>query len=355
MMPTAIRIAFPITIGLLVGAASGASTPVPRAARTTFRTLVAAQDAAHRGGDDASDVASFGQLLVLNKSNSTASFLDPTTGAVLGTTGTGVGPHEAATHGGFAYVADYGEGQDGRTITVIDVAERRAMRAIDLGRHRRPHGIVAHPYDGHLFVTCEANQALIEVSPSTGEIIETWETDREVSHMVVLDAERDLAYVTSIGSGSCSRIDLDSGEVRHLETGAGAEGLDLSPDGGRLWVTNRAADTISVVDTGTFETIADIPTGRFPIRARFTPDGTRVLVSCAVSGEVIAYDATTRDEIRRIETGGEPIGILIEPSGRWAFVAKTRQDEVVVLDLDRYDVARVLETGRTPDGMAWIE
>ena len=67
-----------------------------------------------------------------------------------------------------------------------------------------------------------------------------------------------------------------AGEVA---TGSGAEGIDRTPDGREVWVTNREADTVSVVDAKTLDVVANVPAPTFPIRVKITPDGRRALVS----------------------------------------------------------------------------
>jgi DNA-binding beta-propeller fold protein YncE len=44
-----------------------------------------------------------------------------------------------------------------------------------------------------------------------------------------------------------SVIDLIAGErIAQIETGAGVEGIDISPDGRAVWVADRGADTVSI-------------------------------------------------------------------------------------------------------------
>jgi DNA-binding beta-propeller fold protein YncE len=99
-----------------------------------------------------------GTLVVTNKSVSTATIIDVGSGRILATLPTGQGPHELvlSSDGGTAVVTDY-SGDPGRTLTVIDVAARRVVRTIDLGDHRRPHGIVFLPGDSLVAVTSEAS------------------------------------------------------------------------------------------------------------------------------------------------------------------------------------------------------
>lgn len=316
-----------------------------------------------------------GTLIVLDKSDATASLHSDAGGPARAKLPVGRGPHEVAVSpdGRTAVVCDYGEQEAGRTLTVLDLAGTRVARTIDLGEHRRPHGI-AYQSDGrHVVVTCEANQALLRVDVLEGEIVRVFPTEAQASHMVALAPDGARAFVANIGSGSVTAIDLAEGAIlAQIATGAGAEGIAVAPDGREVWVGNRAADTLSVIDTEWLEVRATLPCATFPIRVEFTPDGKRALVSNANSGDVAVFDAAARKELARIPMqlaavegseervfGGQfgaspvPVGIEVARDGKRAWIADTNADLVTVLDLEKLAVVGRIPTGRQPDGMAW--
>ena len=188
--------------------------------------------------------------------------------------------------------------------------------------------------------------------------------------MVVVAPATRRAFVTNIGSGSVSILDLAKNTlVANVPTGAGAEGIALTPDGKQVWVTNRAADTLSVLDAAEGKVVATVEAKGFPIRVKVTPDGRHALVSNARSGDVSVFDTVTFREVRRIRTGVEavpgqqrllefgdspvPIGIVIAPDGSRAWVAHANADAVAVIDLRTWTAAGTLRAGREPDGMAY--
>ena len=314
-------------------------------------------------------------LVVLNKSEATASLIDLESGKVRATLPTDHGPHEAATSpdGSLALVGNYGSREKpGSSLTVIDVAAAKVVKTIDLGEYRRPHGLLFLPDGRRALVTAEDNKVLLEVDVEKGTVLNAYATDQNVSHMVEVALGGRTAFVANIGSGSVSVIDLEKGiNVRTIETGAGAEGITASIDGKEIWVTNRSADTVTVIDAESHEILAQLPCASFPIRAKATPDGKHVLVSCARSADIAVLDTASRKEVRRIpqdlravDTGdrlfgdqfGEssvPIGIVIHPNGATAWVAHTNADVVVEINLESWKIERLLEAGREPDGMAY--
>lgn len=320
---------------------------------------------------------STGALIVLNKSDDTASLIDPESGATLHTLPTGPGPHEVAVSpdGRLAVVANYGHQVANNTLSVIDLGSLTVTRTVDLGEFTRPHGLALRGSSGQtLLVTAEQQRALLEVDLTSGEVRDVFATDQDASHMVVAAPGGRHAYVSNIGSGSVTVIDVRAGErVANVATGAGAEGIDITPDGSEVWIANRSADTISILDTETHEVVATLACAQFPIRLKFTPDGRHALVSNAQSGDVAVFERSSRELLRRIpmvaEASGDedenrlfqagfsegpvPIGILVEPSGRRAYIANTNANLVTVLDLESWSVAGRISTGQQPDGLGW--
>jgi YVTN family beta-propeller protein len=323
------------------------------------------------------DTEQTGVIIVLNKSDDTANILDRRTGELLATVETGYQPHEVAISpdGRTAVVTNYGlRERPGNSLTIIDIAEVRRIKDIDLGEYTYPHGIQWLGETGNrLLVTAEGKDALIVVDISTGEITEAGITGQRVSHMVAATPDYRRAFVSNIGSANVTVIDLTAGEViGHIETGAGAEGIDVSPDGKEVWVTNRSANTVSVIDTETLGVIEELVSADFPIRAKFSPNGKYVLVSNARSGDVNIFDAAERRIVATVRMDAEiaeegedryfadqfegspiPIGIVIPPDGKSAYVANSNADVVVVIDLESFAVTARYRTGAQPDGIGW--
>ena len=108
-------------------------------------------------------------------------------------------------------------------------------------------------------------------------------------------------FVANIGSSTVTAIDPETRATRHIPVGQGPEGIAVRPGGREVWVVNRYADTLSVIDTETLGVTATVPTGPFPIRLAFTPDGRHALVTCLRANEVWVHDAGTREKVRAVE------------------------------------------------------
>jgi len=314
-----------------------------------------------------------GTLVVVHKSDDTALFLNAATGAHLATLSTGREPHEIATSpdGRLALVANYGDRDaPGRSVSVLDLTTRQLSGVIDLGPRTRPHGM-AWVSPSEALITAESRQTLVHLNVATGEIVREFPTGRRASHMVAV--QRGVALVPDIASGTVARFDLASGEaLPEWASGAGAEGIAVTPDGTTAWITNRAEDTVAVFEAGADSASTRIPTCAFPIRALATPDGASVLVTCGRSGDLAVLDVASRTESARIplvaplsEDGARyfadqfgtstiPIGIAASPCSRYAYVALTRSDVIAVVDLQTRTLIDTLPTGRQPDGIVYV-
>lgn len=315
-------------------------------------------------------------LIVLNKSDHNAALVNPRTHEVIAKLPTGQGPHEVTVskNGRVAYVTNYGSFaifrneqqaeqrrmEPGHTITVLDLKKKAVVATWDLGEYRQPHGIAVSENGKRVWVTAEANQAVLELDAKTGKILNAWKTEQRTSHMVVVTPNQRKLYVANIGSGSVSVVDRSNpftkSAVKTIVTAPGAEGIAVLPDGSAVWVVNRASDSISEIDVQTDTVKATFPSnGKFPIRVKFTPDGKLALVSNAQSNKVTVFDVVTRQPVGDIEVGMMPVGIQITPDGKTAYVANTNENKVSVLDIAARKVAATFTTGTEPDGMAWAK
>ena len=331
---------------------------------------------------------------MLNKSDDTLSFINPTTGDELDRVATGEGPHEVAVSydGELAVVANYGRETPGNTLSVVDMFDRWVVRTIDLGRHTRPHGIWFLDKNHHVAVTTEGSQSLLVVSVRTGAIRKVIDTGQRVSHMLTVGPEN-TAWVANIGSGSVSVLEPRG-------PGAHRRDRDRRRSGGHRDPARRRGDLGHEPSGGHGQrdrlALARDPgddrraSASRPRRRRTGGHGTDELPDphqvharrgssrsspTAVAGDVSVIDVATRREVKRIAmelsavestderlfanlggsdgSGPVPVGILVEPRGRWAFVANTNADIVTVIDLETLEVSGRIPTGREPDGLGW--
>lgn len=329
-------------------------------------------------------------LLVLEKSANTLAIVDPATFKIVGRVPAGPDPHEivVSSNGQLAYISNYGGiGSELNTISVVDIAARKALPSIQLGALHSPHGLW---YAGNkLYFTAETNKIVGRFDPGSHAIDWLLGTGQERTHMVVADETQNRIFTSNVNSGTISIIEQvvlpapgpppgaapaaspspqaqgsprKDSQITNVPSGRGCEGFDVGINGTEIWAANALDNTVTVIDVATKK-----PRLTFPLsvdranRVKFTPDGKRVLVSGLGAGpqsmgdvaNVVVIDVATHKEIKKFNFGGGSAGILILPDGSRAYVAVSAKDKVIAIDLQRLEVIGELATGKNPDGLAW--
>lgn len=242
-------------------------------------------------------------------------------------------------------------GEGGNSVSIVDVAGRRVIGRIDLGKYHRPHGLDLDPKTGRLAVTTEKPDRLLLIDTQIRSVVKTYDTKGTTSHMVKFGPGGTWAYVSNSGSATVAAINIDSGETRLIQTGQRPEGSVLSVDGKELYVCNREASAISVIDTTKNQAIANITTGKGPVRIAITPDGKQLVYALMHDRRVGFADPRARQETAYVLLPGEPVSCNLSPDGRFALVSVEKEDRVYVISVADKKIVGEIKTaqGAGPD------
>jgi DNA-binding beta-propeller fold protein YncE len=297
-----------------------------------------------------------GTLIVVNKGGASASIVDVGSGRILKTLPTGDGPHEAAisADGSVAVVTDYGGRSGGNTLTVIDVPGLAVARTIDLGEHRRPHGIDFMPGDEVVAVTTEQSRHVVLVNVETGEIVNELPTEGDVSHMLAIPGSADLIYTSDIRDATVTEIEVARGaSVRKFEVPVTPEAVGVTPDGTEVWVGSNELGVVSVIDTGSGEVTQALEGFGWPYRVVFSEDGQTVLLPDLRGNELRIVDVESRSEKARVSfPDAGPQSVVFSADGKYVFQTLSLEDRVAVIELESGAVIGYLPAGTRPDGLA---
>jgi YVTN family beta-propeller protein len=178
------------------------------------------------------------------------------------------------------------------SLSVIDTANGSVVHKIEVGGF--PLAVAALTKGAHadrrVFVSNERDGTVTVVDPEEGRVTATIETG-ELPAYVRLNAGQDRLYVANSGSDTVSEIDTDS--LRVLRTfllrpgayrglpGSTPLGMDLSPDGKRLFVAMADLNAVAVVDLTDGDLEGYLPAGWYPTSVVVSEGGDRLLVSNA--------------------------------------------------------------------------
>lgn len=310
------------------------------------------------GGRDAYGQSELtGTLVVLNKAEASASVIDLASRQMVATLPTGDGPHEAvvSADGRTVVGTDYGGRVDGSSLTVIDLPTLRVIRTINLGEHRRPHGVSFLPGDTLVAVTSESSRHVVVVRVADGAIVSAIPTEQSGSHMLAVVGDAKTIYTSNIGDNSVSQLDMVSGRLtRTFDVPPQPEAITVTRDGREVWVGSNAEGSVNVVDTQSGRVAAAARGFGWPYRILITPDNAQVLIP-DLRGHVLRFfDRATHAELGSLafpEAG--PQGITLLDDRPIAFLSLSRQNRVAIIDLTTREVRGHLPTGAGPDGIAY--
>ena len=306
-------------------------------------------------------------LLVLAKTDQTLSIVDPSTLKVVDRMPSGPDPHEVvADQGGkLAYISNFaGAERVHKTVSVVDLREKKALPPIDLGVLRSAHGLAF--VGGKLWFTAQANKVIGSYDPAVKAVDWVLGTGQNSTHMIFVSEDLKRIVTSNPGSATMSIIDKlsrpdRSGALRQdwdetvVPVGRGDEGFDISPDGKEIWTANAQDGTISIIDAASKKVIDTLNANvRTANRLKFTPSGSLVLISLLNGPDLVILDAKTRREVKRLNIGHGAAGIQMQPDGERAYVSCSSDDYVAVIDLKTLEVAAHIDAGKQPDGLAWV-
>ena len=128
--------------------------------------------------------------------------------------------------------------------------------------------------------------------------------------------------------------------------------IAITPDGATLLVVNPDSNSLTLVDTSSQETIAEIPVGVDPRTVAVEDTGRRAYVANRGSDTVSAVDLSARAVVTDVAVGYRPYGVVVSPSGNRLYVAEQGADQVRVLDTATFTTRAVLPTLDRPSGLA---
>jgi YVTN family beta-propeller protein len=210
-------------------------------------------------------------------------------------------------------------------------------------------------YGSYLYVTSESTKHLLVYDLETEALVKAVFLDQECAHMVSVSPDGSMAYTANIWSNSITAVDTTSFEVhRHISVPERPEGMAFSPDGKRMYCVCREAKAVAVVDCEKGEVVDQMNTGHGPVRVVITPDGGRLAIPLFHSAAVEVADTGTGKVSHTIPVGPHPAGTCISPDGKLVFMSCEDENLVYVFDLESMEIVQKIRTGDGADAMVCL-
>lgn len=262
-----------------------------------------------------------------------------------------------ASHGGF----------NPHGLVVVDTATEQAKQRIPLKSAFL--GLAWNPAGDRLYVSGgNANGRKATLAPiyvfgyrdgeltnaPVQELNESLRPDQVYWSGVVHHPKKDILYALNRGTGPVTGqvvlFDTKSGTLKkRIAVEVNPYQIVISPDGRRLYVSNWASDSVSVIDTESEKVIRVIPAGDNPNDLALSSDG-RLFVSCGNENMVTVIDTKTmlaRERISvalhaRAPAGATPNGLALDDANKMLFVANGDNNSIAVINVEEAGESQVL-------------
>ena len=126
------------------------------------------------------------------------------------------------------------------------------------------------------------------------------------------------AFVSNERGNTITVVDTDSWEVlTEFDGGNRPRGITLSPDGKLLYVCASDDDTVRVFDTDTYQELYTLPSGPDPELFVLDPEGSPLYIANEDDNLVTVTDTESRKILAEVPVGVEPEGMAISPDEKW--------------------------------------
>jgi len=307
-------------------------------------------------------------LLVVNRSSHGVSVISLSTGKIIKTIPTGIGPHEISVSkdNKYAFVANYGSypkphdkpisskelkwiDDPQSTITKINLTDYKTL-TFSIPESLSYHGILTNSDGSLIWITDENEGVVRELDGNTGNVLNEY-TTMPGSHILKSTNDFSKLFVSNIESNTLSVIDLNTHSVIQIPTPKGPEGMEISPDGKFLWVLCNTDNKVMIVNTESLEiTNMFDAAGKFPVKLTFINN--EVWVVNVFSKNLSVFNALTTELKTQIPLETTPLGIT--SNNNKVYITLPRKNMIRIYDCLTKKVVGEYSAGIEPDGLSII-
>jgi DNA-binding beta-propeller fold protein YncE len=193
----------------------------------------------------------------------------------------------------------------------IDIYDAHTFQVVRrLSASSMPSHIAFSRDSSTVFVTLQGTSGVTSVDLASGKV--NWTAPVGPQPAGIITRPGGTLLVGVMGSDYIAEIDPSNGGViRRIVTGAGAHNLLAAPDGKTLYVTNRVAGTISVLDADTLAAKGLLQAPGGPDDMALSPDGHELWVTGRWHAWVDVIELASGALKTTVSVGRSPHGIYV--------------------------------------------
>ncbi|WP_282161049.1 YncE family protein [Ulvibacterium marinum] len=191
-------------------------------------------------------------------------------------------------------------------------------------------GITANKKGDLIYVIAIDDNKVFQLDATTLNILKTFSTGKGPDGIGISGNDSRL-FVTNTEDGSISVIDIATGQQSILKTGGKPELIHSNKDHSLLYISNFFGNRIHIIDTKNGEIVKEIENIKTPEEAVLSEDGNLLYVVSFDLSEVYVYDAFTLEKkLISYETGNKPIGLM--PVGNKLYVSNYGDNSISIIN-----------------------
>lgn len=257
------------------------------------------------------------------------------------------------SEGARAYVANSAS----NSVSVLDLKARREIA--QLGAGEGPVAARIAPDGKSLVVANQKGNSVSVLDPATGQIRAVFSGCPGAASPVILP-DSSKAFAACSAGHQVMAIALANSQARPnqldvlealMDVGHGPADLALKPDGGEIFASNSASDSVSEIYDTTDEVGDTYMIGADPVRGLVSRDNALLYVANLRSQEVTVYSIEDGKRVGAIHAGDGPAALAFSAAGHLLFVADSRSGDVAVARTATQSLFTMLPAGRAPNAM----
>lgn len=255
-------------------------------------------------------------LLIANAAGNDVDLMNPVSGELTGKIPNIIDPYQIGYSPNHKWFVANGNRLDRVDVYQAQGADLKLAKSIKLGK---TPSHVAFTADSKIaFITLQDSNELAAIDLDTQAVLWKMKTGKLPAGIWMTPGEQYI-LVGLTGEDNVQVIDWkNQKEVKRIYTGKGAHNFRPLGDKKHVFLSNRVASTISLINMQTLEKVGDItglPAG--PDDMEITPDGKTLWVTLRFSKKVGVIDIPSMKLMTVIPVGKSPHGVFFMPRAGW--------------------------------------
>ncbi len=255
-------------------------------------------------------------LLIANAAGNDVALMNPVSGELTGKIPDIIDPYQIGYSPNHKWFIANGNRLDRVDVYHAQGADLKLAKSIKLGK--TPSHVAFTADSKTAFITLQDSNELAAIDLDTQTVIWKIPTGKVPAGVWMTPGDQYL-LIGITGEDNVQVIDWKNRkEVKRIFTGKGAHNFRPLGDKKHVFLSNRIASTISLINMQTLEKVGDItglPAG--PDDMEITPDGKTLWVTFRFSKKVGVIDIPTMKLVTVIPVGKSPHGVFFTPRAGW--------------------------------------